>query len=641
MRLRRTIDSLEKLPAKPDQRLRAAYMKMTEHFLYNPDNASKDTVRKYSGKLLKVSEEIGSVGGTVQAYLNFAQIYAFSDSLAEAITMANKALTLMRNDTMNDATRMNIVLIQGRLGAYYYELGDIENSIKATMDAVKQSEKIPLNSSASTGNSNLGTLLSDLKRYDEAEPYLRKGLQIAEELRKPKTSADAALMFSTFFIATKQFDSAWKYAQLCREYGAKISDDEFNLNGLLNMAIIRQEQGKTQEVMSLARQILQLAPEAELEDLLVDGYELLAKAYFAERDYTQAHTFAEKAFAAYLKNNGAFNNVPARTAELHELLADIYKQEKNYEKALYHFERQATIRDSILSAAKQKQLNALISFTEAKKKEQQLTELRFTTEVQSLQLQQRNFALVGVSIGATLVVILGVLLFRQRRLQAQQRIAETESRLLRTRLNPHLWFNALSSVQHHLVSGANPRDSAKYLSKIAAVMRQSLESSYQDIVPISEELAFAEKYLSIQQTRLNGAFDYEVHIDSALDAETTMIPSMLLEPFLENSIEHGFRGLQEGSGGEKGLIVMHFQQDFSLLEIRITDNGRGFRKKEQHEGSEETQHRSRAVEITQERLRLLAPKVMKKGADGIGVKIEERTAGGVEVRIRLPLLGNE
>lgn len=637
IKLKRTIDSLEKSSSKPNQRLREAYMKMTEHFLYNPDDASKDTVRKYSGKLMKVSEEIGSVGGRVQAYLNFAQVYAHSDSLAEAITVANKALALIRNDTMNNATRLNISLVQGRLGAYYYELGDMENSLKATIDAVKQLKNMPSESWASTGNSNLGTLFSDLKRYDEAEPYLREGLRIAQEIREPKVSASASLMLSTFFIATKQFDSAWKYAELCRQYGTQIPDDEYDINGLLNMAIIQQEQGKTQEVMRLARQVLQLAEETKLEDLIVDGYELLAKAHFAERNYMQAHTFAEKAFAAYLNNNGAFNNVPQRTAELHKLLADIYKQEGNYQKALFHFERQASIRDSVLSAAKQKQLNALISFTEAKKKEQQLTELRYTMDVQSLQLQQRSFALTGVSIGGAFVVIVGFLLYRQRRLQAQQRIAETESRLLRTRLNPHLWFNALSSVQHHLLSGASPRDSAKYLSKIASVMRQSLESSYQDMISLTEELEFAEKYLGIQQLRLNHSFAYIIDISPDINPDETLIPSMLLEPFLENTIEHGFRGIEEWSGREKACITMRIEphkgvskQTKSLLSITIEDNGVGLTAKTASAHG----HRSRAVEITQERLQLLAPTQKQD----VGVSIQDRTSAGVEVKIILPLL---
>jgi tetratricopeptide (TPR) repeat protein len=436
----------------------------------------------------------------------------------------------------------------------------------------------------------------------------------------------------------RQFDTAWVYGNRALEESKRIGFVHGIIRSLIVQSHICLEEGNFNRVITLGMEVIQRANESGKKEYIANASMRIAEAFDSLRNYDKALEYAQQGVSYAQQMPDPWSNMLVNQSHSHEVISSIYKKRNNPTLALFHFELAKKLGDSASSQEKEQQLNALINLYEANRKEAQLTELRFTTEVQSLQLQQRNFALVGVSIGAALVIILGVLLFRQRRLQAQRRIAETESRLLRTRLNPHLWFNALSSVQHHLLSGANPRDSAKYLSKIASVMRQSLESSYQDIVPISEELAFAEKYLSIQQTRLNEAFEYEVHIDSALDAETTMVPSMLLEPFLENSIEHGFRGLQGAGNNERGLIVMHFQQDSSLLEIRIQDNGRGFRKKEQHEGSEETQHRSRAVEITQERLRLLAPKGMKQGVNEIGVRIEERAEGGVEVRIRLPFL---
>lgn len=616
--------------------------RIAAYYLTQPNIPSRDSAKKYSQFTLSIAKSIANTDLERKAYVNLSASFAIQDSFAQAITFANTALAIARKDTRKEMYS-NIASIHLRLGRYYYELGDMENSIKALFSAVKQMEQIPFEKETSLSNSNLGVLLSDLKRFDEAEVYLRKGLFIAEKMRELRLSSVASLLFSTHFIATKQFDSAWKYAALCREYAVKAPDDELDINGLINMAIIRQEQGKTSDAIRVAREMMRLAVEKGMADILDEGNLILARAYFAQTDFKQAYTIAEKILAGFLKDNGEGNNVPEKIAELHKLLADIYKQDGNFQKAFYHFERQATIRDSILSAAKQKQLNALISFTEAKKKEQQLTELRFTTEVQSLEIRQRNIALAGVSIGAALVVAMGVLLYRQRRLQAQQRIAETEQRLLRTRLNPHLWFNALSSVQHHLVSGANPRSTAQYLSKIASVMRQSLESSYQDTVSIAEEVDFAEKYLTIQQMRLQEAFEYSVEIHSDLDPDSVRVPSMLLEPFLENTIEHGFRGIESAERSEKARILIAFEalesqkkKGGKLLSIKIEDNGNGLQRKQTSNESSETQgtaHRSRAVEITKERLRLLAP----KRTDDVGVTIAGREQGGVVVQITLPL----
>jgi tetratricopeptide (TPR) repeat protein len=451
------------------------------------------------------------------------------------------------------------------------------------------------------------------------------------------------------FVKQQQFDSAWKYADLGFRKSEEIGNTTESIDALIRMAEIRTEQGRPREVILIANNIIERSNKERLTDYLSDGYFLLAKAHFALSDFKQAQILGEKAFALYQEDNGILSNVPETTADFHTFLARVYKQEGNFAKAYFHFERQATIRDSVLSAEKQKQLSTFISINEMKRKEAQLAELGHTAEVQSLQLQQKNTTLISVSIGGVLAVLLGVLFYRQRRLASEKHIAETEQRLLRTRLNPHLWFNALSSVQDHLLSGANPRSTATYLSKIASVMRQSLESSYQDTVSIAEEVEFAEKYLNIQQMRLQEAFEYSIEIQAALDPDSVQVPSMLLEPFLENTIEHGFRGIDATERSEKAHIRIAFDRVESqkkkaggLLSIRIEDNGSGLQSKqtstkESLQETLETQgtaHRSRAVEITKERLRLLAPSRKNE----VGVWIQDRTGGGVAVKIVLPLL---
>ncbi|MCA6392557.1 MAG: histidine kinase, partial [Cytophagales bacterium] len=543
----------------------------------------------------------------------------------------------------------NIALALGRLGAYYYEAGDIERSFKCTLEGAQYLEQIPKTSILATSYSNLSAILLDLRRFDEAKAYALKGMAVGSELKYWLGWIESTRGLVDLFVKQQQFDSAWKYANLGLRKSEETGNIEESIDALIRMAEIRTEQGRPQEVLKIANTILERSNSKNLPGYLSDGYLFLAKANFALGNFKQAETLGEKAFALYQIDNGSLTNVPETTADFHKLLADIYKQEGNFAKAFFHFERQATLRDSLLSAEKQKQLNAFISINEMKRKETQLAELGHTAQVQSLQLQQKNTSLISVSVGAVLTVLLGVLFYRQRRLASEKHIAETEQRLLRTRLNPHLSFNALSSVQDHLLSGANPRSTATYLSKIASVMRQSLESSYQDTVSIAEEVEFAEKYLNIQQMRLQEAFEYSVEIQAALDPDSVQVPSMLLEPFLENTIEHGFRGIDATERSEKAHIHIAFDMVESqkkkgggLLSIRIEDNGSGLQSKqtstkESLQETLETQgtaHRSRAVEITKERLRLLAPSRKNE----VGVWIQDRTGGGVAVKIVLPLL---
>lgn len=630
---------------KYDKELLNIYIDIASWYLQLDDKPSQDSARKYNAKLFSISEKKRIVPGMIQANLNYAILFSRNDSIAQAIEAATKALTLAKNNSGEHAvSRENIVLILGRLGHYYYEAGDVERCLQCLNEALQIVRVLPVGQNTGVAYNNFGVIAKDLKRYTEAEANIRKAIEILRSQNRLPRLTGSYLALTEVFTETKQFDSAWKYATLAYKTSEEMEDDAFRINALVNMAEIRQEQGKTQETITLAERIVNESQQYEVFDLLSDGYEFLARAYFAQGAYKKAEIFAEKALRSletYKGSDGA--NLPEYTATLHKLLADIYKQEHNYEKAFYHFERQALMRDSLLSAEKQKQLNAFISINETKRKEAQLAELSHKAEVQELDLQQKNTAILGGSIGAALLVLVGVLFYRQRRLQAEQRIAQTESRLLRTRLNPHLWFNALSSVQNHLLTGANPRDSAKYLSKIASVMRQSLESSYQETVSIIEEVEFAEKYLNIQQMRLQEAFEYSLEIQPDLDPDSIQVPSMLLEPFLENTIEHGFRRIESEARSEKAHIRISFEAVESqkkkggrLLSIRIEDNGSGLQHKKTSLESAEpegTSHRSRAVEITKERLRLLAP----KRTDDVGVTIAPREQGGVVVQIILPL----
>ncbi len=628
---------------------------IADYYITQNNNASRDSARKYSNLILSVANTINNASLEGQARLNFARIFASQDNYAEAIQQALKAVAILQKTKETTEIRRNnqkesIALALGRLGQYYYEAGDIERSLKCMIEATQYLEQIPKIPILATSYGNLASILFDLRRFEEAKAYARKGIAVGNELKYWRGWIESTRSLTDIFAKQQQFDSAWKYADLGLHKSEEMGFTEESIDALTRMADIRIEQGRLEEVLKITATIIERSNNKDLLGYLSDGYLLSAKAHFALKNFKQAEILGEKAFALYQKDNGTLNNVPETTADFHKFLASVYKQEGNFAKAYFHFERQATLRDSLLSAEKQKQLNAFISINEMKRKEAQLVELGHTAEVQSLQLQQKNTTLISVSIGAVLAVLLGVLFYRQRRLASEKHIAETEQRLLRTRLNPHLWFNALSSVQDHLLSGANPRSTATYLSKIASVMRQSLESSYQDMITIAEELEFAEKFLSIQQLRLHQAFSYEVRASPDVNVDEALIPSMLLEPFLENTIEHGFRGVIESKERENLHIVIRIElleqgkkRSSALLAVYIEDNGIGLSGKAGLSAKEVTEpvsepiagaHRSRAVEITKERLRLLAPSRKSE----VGVWIQDCTSGGVAVKIVLPFL---
>jgi len=154
-------------------------------------------------------------------------------------------------------------------------------------------------------------------------------------------------------------------------------------------------------------------------------------------------------------------------------------------------------------------------------------------------------------------------LFEQKKLSD---IAQVQLSAVRSQLNPHFLFNALSGIQN-LMNKNNIDQANRYLTKFARLTRNVLNSN--EMINITEEAALLDDYLQMEQLRFG--FTYHIDIDKNLDAENTEIPSMLLQPFVENAVKHGIAGL-----GADGKIDIRIVKNDKNLELSVTDNGNGF-----------------------------------------------------------------
>lgn len=163
-------------------------------------------------------------------------------------------------------------------------------------------------------------------------------------------------------------------------------------------------------------------------------------------------------------------------------------------------------------------------------------------------------------------------LWKQRRKtaaeQAKKERYEQGLKSVYAQLNPHFTFNALSSIQG-LINSGDIRGANRYLSEFGNLLRHSLADSERASVPLQRELQTLETYLTLEKLRFN--FTYDIQVAATMPVAETEIPSLLLQPLVENAVKHGVATL-----GEKGLVrveVLNIQQD---MIIRISDNGPGF-----------------------------------------------------------------
>lgn len=306
------------------------------------------------------------------------------------------------------------------------------------------------------------------------------------------------------------------------------------------------------------------------------------------------------------------NKQTAASMMLYSEAAQIYENSGELDKALKSYKVYSKLKDSILNSKKLESINELeIKYNKAKDI-QKITSLEKTKQLY-----------LFLIIGSLLTILTIVFYFRQRAFKNKQKILEIEQRLNRARINPHFFFNAMASLQR-LAQQEKSSQTTLYTSRLAKIMRQSLENTYEEVVTIENEIDFLTQYLEIQKLRFPNKFEYQFHIDNDLEINELKIPGMLTQPFVENAIEHGFKGIDY-----KGKLDINFKQRNNQVMVIVEDNGVGFNSIENKKT-----HKSRAMQIIKDRLFLFN----KQHKSNAFYEIVDVNKKGFKIVITLPKL---
>ncbi len=180
-------------------------------------------------------------------------------------------------------------------------------------------------------------------------------------------------------------------------------------------------------------------------------------------------------------------------------------------------------------------------------------------------------------------------------------IAELELKALQSQLNPHFIFNSLGAVQYFIQMN-DKEEADKYLSKFALLMRLFLESSKSKYISLKDELKLIELYVDLESLRYKDKFEFELIVDPAIELHSTLIPSMMLQPFIENAINHGIFH-KVGTANLKLELKLNHQNEILYI---IEDDGVGRVKAQEIKAKSTKNYKSRAMQIINERIEVLS-----------------------------------
>ncbi|MEM8523638.1 MAG: histidine kinase [Bacteroidota bacterium] len=244
------------------------------------------------------------------------------------------------------------------------------------------------------------------------------------------------------------------------------------------------------------------------------------------------------------------------------------------------------------------------------------------------------FALVTSIVAAIIYILINNHQRKQKLKETLLKVQAAELASLRNQMNPHFVFNSLNSIQN-FVFKKDVKKASYYLSKFSDLMRNSLQYTRLDFITLEQEISFLKDYLELEMMRFPNKFEVEFDLDEDLDVKDISVPSLLLQPILENSVKHAFKGIKQ-----KGWIKIKISKNQEeCLQVQLLDNGVGIKEKVKPEEQNNEHHRSFGMKILRDRIELLNNSVFEGKAY---VEYTNYFLGdkGLKVLLNLPITYN-
>ena len=467
---------------------------------------------------------------------------------------------------------------------YHHEALTLAESVSPVTLSTKHSIAVSLNS--------MGNIYLTLKQFDLAVEKFSKSVSLEREVHN---NLGVAINHQNIGFAKESLgnlDEALKDYEISLEYNKSVNSMIGQVICYNSMARVFVKQQKYQKAIDIIMPILDKAKDLRDKFHLTRVYNNLGRAHIGVGNYNEARKFLINALDMAIKHNfmSAIENAYIYLSLLEE-------KEKQFDKSLYYHKKAQEYHAKINSDKNFQYVTDLLIKYDTEKINNQLKVLEKENEIVKLKLRRDRIIWLVSSVILILLILLIYILYRQRLLNNEKKILMLQQDMLRSQMNPHFIFNSLNSIKQYIIS-KEQKNAVYYLNKFAKLIRKILDASRVKEVSLAEELETIDLYMSIENIRFSNEINYQVKVDDALSLETIKIPSMILQPFLENALWHGLSSKK----GEKRITLEVLQSDANYVTILITDNGIGRKAAHKIRKNKTIQRKSVGVDITKTRL---------------------------------------
>jgi tetratricopeptide (TPR) repeat protein len=552
--------------------------------------------KTYADSVLRLSRKLNYPKGIGLGYSAHGYYYCMEKDWSKSKYNLQKADSIFERLGDKPAIMSN----KGFYTLYYSYLKEFDKELQLLFELLEYNEKKGAKPDVAKICGRIAVALNQLQRYDEAKEYYLRAIRIREELKDFVGKSIILTNLGGMLAQQSRFKEAGPYLEEALRIQETYKQQNVIIFCQANLAHVYVETGR-------ARKGLEIAAECEAYlQKQKDTFNLVKLSLYQAVGYTKLKQF-DKALSVLNEKHKLIKGNKLYAIQEGNLLWEYYKVYKamgKTEVALQYFEQANELREQNDQLDVQQGISRMKEEYETEKKQEENRQLKRDNELKDLQIRQRNYLVFGSILLLILISIIAVIIIRNNRLKSEKATMEMEQRLLQSQMNPHFTFNVLHAI-HTFMLKKDTEESGKLLTSFARLVRAILQHSSKDSIPLSDELNWLRDYIRLQQLRFTDSFNYTIEIDEQLSSDNVLLPPMLIQPFIENAIEHGF-----SDSGKSGELHISYKKTDKELEIRISDNGKGFSAEDQPR--EKKSHESVAIQITEKRINLLNKK--RKGA---------------------------
>lgn len=634
------IDSLKRLLQGADSETITLDLLGDICWAYAVTRTNLDTARLYADSIKRFSEERNNEPGLAQSHFYYGVIDRFKSNNYDGLSHLEKFVTYFQH--VGDSQKVAGGLFQA--GVIHKNLGNFEESLSAFHRILKIHENENYQHGVGFTLNTIGSIQRTMEKYQDAIASYHRAISIFEKEAEEMDLRIAFVNLGNVYREIDLFDSAKYYYEEALAPSSEQIETEITPSVLENMGILYNKMGKHLEALEYHKKSLALREQRPAKVPLAVSLIKVGLTYLKIGEHSTAADYLERGLKVSLETN-----VKPEIMEAYQGLMELEASRGAFREAFEFQQLYNAIEDSVFSAEKVKQINELEAKYQTAQKDQEIVLLASENETHQAKAQRQTTlrnALIG---GLFMLGIIGVLVFLQmtQRMKSQKLLAAKneeikvsnlkeqlqtlEMKALRAQMNPHFLFNSLNSI-NRMIKGQDNDNASIYLAKFSKLVRLMLENSEQSNVSLQDEILMLESYIQLESLRFKNKIDYEIAIAETIDKEDTLMPSMVLQPFVENAIWHGLMHKEK-----RGLLSIDIKETADHLQCRITDNGVGREESIKLREQSGFKKKSMGIQITAERLKLLTKQKVTEAIKIIDLKDDEDKALGTEVNISIPI----